>query len=853
MARDSAKPLSAADLTTFGELLRTLRVEAGLTQEELAERAGLSLRGVGALEHGERSRPQGHTVRMLADALRLKDEARSQFLASARGLPGARALAGRGRPAASTARGLGQGMPGAGVARHGGARGAAIIALGAIVAATAIAILILKVGVGAAPTPHTVARYLPVEGGESQHKVPLSRPSGLLLGATGTIYVSDQACPVATLFCVGGAQDRVVEISRTGRTLRVWSGPGLLSGPEGLVFGRHGDLLVANAYGGHIVDLAAGGGVRGAWEMPRGVWAQFGPTHLALDRRGNVWATDTDGQQVVEFSARGALLRRWGVSGEAPGRLSYPSGIAVGIDGTIYVADTGNNRIERFTSDGTLVTWWGGAGSRPGRLRDPLDLAVDARGDVYVLDTGNDRIQEFSAGGSLLAHWGNTGVGAGQFERPEAMALDRQGMVYVADAGSDRIQEFSPAGRPIAQWGRPVRSIRLCASAPVSLDAGDSNGMFRGIRLATSQEVGQLASAGFNLLPPVLLDDASAPGYSFKRVQQNAEACLARSDVVAYIGPLNSDAARVSEPIMNRGGMVMISPANTAATLTDPKQRARFEPYTYDHRLPSVTYYRVVPPDPLQGPAAAAFMRRDLHVTRIFVVDDSSDYGATLASAMSAYARNVLGMKQVGSGHILAGDTAATVRSGARIAAEVRASNPAAIYCACTGQLALPFIRDLRTQGYAGTIVGADVLQGPLGESGRGTRGPAILATWPGPDAQHTSASFRRAYEALYHTPPGAYDASAYDAANIALQAVFRAARSGQLRGDLSSNRLALLGQVGRVRYVGATGAIAFDRNGDTTHPIVTIYRLHDGNWEYAATAPTLQTTKSSSRKLKNQ
>jgi ABC-type branched-subunit amino acid transport system substrate-binding protein/DNA-binding beta-propeller fold protein YncE/DNA-binding XRE family transcriptional regulator len=835
-------------VTTFGETLRARRVAAGLTQEELAERAGLSVRGVGALEHGERSRPQGHTIRMLADALGLVDEARDEFVALARGIPGTHALGGRSGPAAPTPRGLGQRVLRAGLARRAGARRAGIIAVGAIVAAAAIAVVILQAGVGAAPTSHAAARYLPVEGGATQHSVSLSSPSGLLLGAAGTIYVSDQACPVGDLFCVGAGLDRVVEISRTGRTLRVWSGPGFLDGPEGLAFGRNGDLLVANAHNGSIADLAPVGGIRRSWDLPRGLSGQFGPTHLALDRHGDVWVTDTAGQQVVELSAQGAFLRRWGVSGRAHGLLSYPSGIAVGIDGTIYIADTGNNRIARFTPGGKLVTWWGGAGSRPGRFRDPLDVAVDARGDVYVVDSGNNRIQKFSASGSLLTYWGGPGVGSGQFERPKSIALDRQGMVYVADAGSGRIQEFSPAGRLIAQWGRPVRSIRLCASAPVNLDASDSHGMFRGISLATSQERGQLASAGFSLLPPVLLDDASAPGYGPKRIQQNAESCLARSDVVAYIGPLSSDAAQVSEPIMNRGGMVMISPANTLAILTDPKQRARYEPYTYDHRLPAVTYYRLMPPDPLQGPAAATFIRRDLHASRIFVVDDSSDYGTTLASAMSAYAQNVLGMKQVGSSHILAGDTAATVRSGAGIAAEVRAARPAAIYCACAAQLALPFIRDLRADGYSGTIVGADVLQGPLGETGQGNRRPSIFVTWPGPDPRNSSASFRRAYQALYHTAPGPFDASAYDAANIALQAVVSAARSGQLRGDLSSNRLALLGQVGHARYTGAIGPIAFDENGDTTHPIVTVYRLHNGNWEYAAAVQTLQSAKSRSK-----
>jgi predicted ATPase/DNA-binding XRE family transcriptional regulator len=56
---------------SFGERLRRLREAAGLTQEELAERAGLTAKGVGALERGDRRRPYPHTVRSLGTALGL--------------------------------------------------------------------------------------------------------------------------------------------------------------------------------------------------------------------------------------------------------------------------------------------------------------------------------------------------------------------------------------------------------------------------------------------------------------------------------------------------------------------------------------------------------------------------------------------------------------------------------------------------------------------------------------------------------------------------------------------------------------------------------------------------------------
>jgi transcriptional regulator with XRE-family HTH domain len=69
---------------TFGVLLSRYRAAVGLTQEELAERAGLSARGIGDLERGVRTRPRGYTVRQIAEALRLSPDDRALFEQAAR-------------------------------------------------------------------------------------------------------------------------------------------------------------------------------------------------------------------------------------------------------------------------------------------------------------------------------------------------------------------------------------------------------------------------------------------------------------------------------------------------------------------------------------------------------------------------------------------------------------------------------------------------------------------------------------------------------------------------------------------------------------------------------------------------
>jgi predicted ATPase/transcriptional regulator with XRE-family HTH domain len=68
----------------FGDLLRRYRVAAGLTQEALADRAGMSTRGVSDLERGVHGLPRKDTLRLLLDALALAPAERSALVAVAR-------------------------------------------------------------------------------------------------------------------------------------------------------------------------------------------------------------------------------------------------------------------------------------------------------------------------------------------------------------------------------------------------------------------------------------------------------------------------------------------------------------------------------------------------------------------------------------------------------------------------------------------------------------------------------------------------------------------------------------------------------------------------------------------------
>ena len=71
----------------FSGVVRAHRQRLGLTQEELAEKSGLSLRAIGKIESG-RTAPRPQTVRQLADVFGLTGTDRERFIQFAAGQPG---------------------------------------------------------------------------------------------------------------------------------------------------------------------------------------------------------------------------------------------------------------------------------------------------------------------------------------------------------------------------------------------------------------------------------------------------------------------------------------------------------------------------------------------------------------------------------------------------------------------------------------------------------------------------------------------------------------------------------------------------------------------------------------------
>src|ERR671912_2877306 len=75
--------MATHDPSRLADLVRRHRTAVALSQEALAERAGLSVRAISDLERGVHRVPRLETVRLLADALALDEAGRTELLAAA--------------------------------------------------------------------------------------------------------------------------------------------------------------------------------------------------------------------------------------------------------------------------------------------------------------------------------------------------------------------------------------------------------------------------------------------------------------------------------------------------------------------------------------------------------------------------------------------------------------------------------------------------------------------------------------------------------------------------------------------------------------------------------------------------
>src|SRR5262245_45851707 len=133
----------------------------------------------------------------------------------------------------------------------------------------------------------------------------------------------------------------------------------------------------------------------------------------------------------------------------------------------------------------------------------------------------------------------------------------------LAACGGGAATTSGPTAAPAAGGGAGG-TIKVGSSLPrTGSSKGQSDTVVNAIKQRLDQDNNQACNGQFKINYEDM-DDATAAAGKWDPTQEanNANKAAADADVMVYIGTFNSGAAKVSIPILNAAGLVMISPAN---------------------------------------------------------------------------------------------------------------------------------------------------------------------------------------------------------------------------------------------------------------------------------------------------
>jgi len=307
----------------------------------------------------------------------------------------------------------------------------------------------------------------------------------------------------------------------------------------------------------------------------------------------------------------------------------------------------------------------------------------------------------------------------------------------------------------------------------------------------------------------VSLDDATpAEGkWEAGQVSSNARTAAQNQNTILYLGEFNSGATAVSLPILNRSGILQISPSNTAVGLTkksaDPAEPAKYYP------TGKRTYGRVVPADNIQSAAQVSYMK-SLGVKKLYVLDDKEVYGKGVGDGVAADAKKA-GIQVLGDEGI--DPKAANYRS---LAQKMKSAGADAFFFGgITANNAVqlwgdifaanPNIKGFGPDGVAETSFSSKIPAATMPDTY--ITNPTLPPNLYPPSAQKFFTDFKT----TYGHDPEPYAIYGYEAMNAALQAIKNAGDKGNCRENVIKGFFAIKNKQS------VLGTYSIDADGDTT------------------------------------
>jgi branched-chain amino acid transport system substrate-binding protein len=278
---------------------------------------------------------------------------------------------------------------------------------------------------------------------------------------------------------------------------------------------------------------------------------------------------------------------------------------------------------------------------------------------------------------------------------------------------------------------------------------------------------------------------------------------LTAKKVALVVGHLCSSASIPASAIYFDAGVIQISPASTNPAYTDNR--------------PGPGTFRVCGRDDQQGEIAGAFLIRNFPGKKIAIVDDKSPYGKALADQ----ARKSFGA--AGGKEVLYEEYTAGARDYTALISRLKTTGTEVLYVGGYAADAGLIARQIKDQGMATVLVGADALATEDFLKVAGDAGQGALVTFP-PDPRKNpdNAALVDRLRKQGIEPQG-YTLAAYAAVQIWAAATAAA-------GSTAFDKVAAAVSTGNFNT--ALGTVKFDAKGDTSAPGYIFYQWKDGDFQ---------------------
>ncbi len=365
-------------------------------------------------------------------------------------------------------------------------------------------------------------------------------------------------------------------------------------------------------------------------------------------------------------------------------------------------------------------------------------------------------------------------------------------------------------------------TIKLGVDLPVSgADASIGLPTQNGAVLAVEEANKNGFAGGKFKLDTSLLDDAVQGKHDPNAGAQNVKTFIADDAVLAMVGPFNSNVAQAEIPLTNDAGLAQISPSNTNDGLTVGDNAKKLRTAHPDTN----TYFRVCTRDSKQGQALAQVAAQRLGFKKAFVIDDNETYGKGLADVFDAQFRQ-LGGTVLGHEHITANQV-----DFKALLTKIKSQNPDAIFFGGNTSTGGGLIRrQMADVGMAKTpFLGGDGISDDEFEKQAGDMANGSYMTTAAPDVSKlpSAKTFVDAYKARFKGDVGPYSANAYTGAKIEIAAIEKAINDNG--GKMPTRADVLKNIAATTNFDSPIGNVGFDANGDTTNPILTLFKVQGG------------------------